>query len=186
MAESPSDRLHVKLHQIGDEGLTLDLTVSKAQLQDIMGAGTQGFVAHGSSRLQVNLYLVDRVVHVRGQLHAELAVGCARCSVPITISIRPRFEYAMFPEGREPEAREDGEVAEQDMEVTVYRGDEINLATALRDEVFLSLPMFPDCTAAVGGRCAEYDAKGISGTAAGNEPAGKLYEALKGIKIKTS
>lgn len=181
-ATTPEDLL-VRLVSIPDEGLDLDLKVSPELLMEVLGTN-EPLQGQGPLRIIAHLHLVDDIVHVRGRLQGALTTDCARCNDPITLGVSPKFEFACFPEGSEPHAQKDGEVAEEDMEVSTYRDDTIDLSQMLRDEIFLSLPMYPDCTHSVSGRCPDYDDKlKVDPVPEEDEPGGTLFHALKGLKL---
>src|SRR5690606_26076790 len=118
-----------------------------------------------------------------GKLQATLKTDCGRCSDPITLLVAPAFELACFPEGAEHPADAAGEVSESGMEGAVYRNAQVELSQVIRDEIFLNLPMYPDCTASVEGRCADYDQKLQLASPSEEAPPGKLFEAPKNIKL---
>lgn len=174
--------LTIRLHQIPAEGLDINLELDSTVMSELLGDDRE-VAPGGSTKLHARLLLVDDVVHVRGHLEAQLATDCGRCTESITLLVSPKFEFACFPEGSEPAADPDGEVSESDMEITTYRDDQLELGQVIRDEIFLNLPMYPDCSVSVTGRCADYDNKLVNDAAEEGQPGGKLFEALKHIKL---
>ena len=108
----------------------------------------------------VDLRMVIHKDHDRfrlvGTVKTELELDCSRCLEPFKLPVDREFDLRYLPAGvAEPDADEDdeAEVEDDDVAVTFYRDEQIDLNELLRDQVYLALPMKPLCTDACRGLC---------------------------------
>ncbi len=144
--------MKIDIEHIGPDGLDLDEPVTQVWLNEILGDATI-YRAAGDGALRVHLDRMDDVVHVRGAAKFALAADCARCLQPVQIDIDTPLELTMVPAELEPQPLEDGEIADDDVGVSVYADRHIDLSHVVRDEVFLEMPMRTLCTPDCAGLC---------------------------------
>jgi uncharacterized protein len=112
----------------------------------------------GGGAAELDLYMEDQNVFVRGQLDGWVEVACSRCvgpvklvvSEPITVTYLPHAEVAA--EDTEL-AGDEVEVGEEDMDVYSYEGEEVDLAPLLREQIILAVPFAPLCSEDCKGLC---------------------------------
>jgi uncharacterized protein len=150
----------VKIHidKIGDDGLDLDEPLTREWLAEALGPDSVFAPAaeQGEGQFVAHLTRLDDVVHVRGRVHVQLEAVCSRCLAPVILPMDTPLQVTAFPKGREPTAlgdKGDGELTDDDMGVTTYENQEIDLARVVQDEVFLELPMTPLCSEDCAGLC---------------------------------
>ena len=133
---------------IGPEGLEVSFTDDKAKPGDL-GEQVKAIVSLPKARLF--LQRSGDLVTAQGDYEAQLSVGCSRCLEPYAVELAGELDLAFRPHpgGQPDEVRLDGD----DLETTFYREGEIDLASALRDEMSLALPMAPLCTDDCPGLC---------------------------------
>jgi len=139
----------VRLEDIPPEGLELSFS-----------AAGQGPEAYGGQVIQVaeppvaELFLERHgdMVTARGSYRARLVLACSRCLEPMAVELGGPLEMVYQPQ---PTAlgHEEVELADDEMEVSFYGGEEIDLAGALFDEVNLAIPMAPLCRPECPGMC---------------------------------
>jgi uncharacterized protein len=92
-----------------------------------------------------------------GTVSTRLELACSRCLDPFTLPLDAAFDLRFLPQGAgadvAPDDAEDAEVGDDDVAVTFYRDDEIDLAALLKEQFYLALPMKPLCTEACRGLC---------------------------------
>lgn len=93
-----------------------------------------------------------------GSVSTTLELGCSRCLEPFTLPVNAAFDLRYLPEGTgQGEGATggdgDGEVQDDDVAVSFYRDDEIDLADLLREQFYLALPMKPLCREECQGLC---------------------------------
>src|SRR5689334_3763076 len=127
--------MKLRLDRIGDEGYDLDTSVPTSWLDGALGKESP-FRAASDGRLVVHLERVEEVVHVRGRASLKLKSACSRCLGEVSLALDTPIEVALFPKGEEPTPGPEGELMSEDMGVTTYDEDEIDLGGIVHDEVF--------------------------------------------------
>jgi uncharacterized protein len=92
-----------------------------------------------------------------GTVKTTLELTCSRCLDPFQIPLDQAFDLRYLPEGglpARPSADEDGiEMADDDVSVTFYRDEQIDLGDLMREQFYLALPMKPLCRPDCQGLC---------------------------------
>lgn len=92
-----------------------------------------------------------------GTVKTTLELTCSRCLDPFPVPLDQAFDLRYLPEGSlTPRAGvgEDGvEMAEDEVSVTFYRDDQIDLGDLMREQFNLALPMKPLCRPDCRGLC---------------------------------
>ena len=108
----------------------------------------------------VDLRMVIHKDHDRfrlvGTVKAELELDCSRCLEPFKLPVDREFDLRYLPAGAvepEPDDDEEAEVEDDDVAVTFYRDEQIDLNELLREQFYLTLPMKPLCSEACKGIC---------------------------------
>ena len=102
--------------------------------------------------------------HLRGQLKAQLALPCARCTepsdFPVDVPVDLRFVPAAVEKAgaRPPSSSDDDdddgrEMAEDDPSLVLYDEPRIDLAQVAREQCYLAVPMKPLCRPDCQGLC---------------------------------
>jgi uncharacterized protein len=87
-----------------------------------------------------------------GDVRTELELSCSRCLEPFRFPVEAAFDQRYLPQP-EVSADDEAEVAEEDLETSFYRDDEIDLNELLREQFYLTLPMKPLCREQCKGLC---------------------------------
>jgi len=108
----------------------------------------------------VDLRMVIHKDHDRfrlvGTVKTELELDCSRCLEPFKLPVEREFDLRFLPAGAaEPETDDDDEteVEDDDVAITFYRDEQIDLDELLREQFYLTLPMKPLCSEACKGIC---------------------------------
>jgi DUF177 domain-containing protein len=97
----------------------------------------------------------DDSVHVRGKLSARLALQCGRCLEPFALPVEQDLDlFYLRRRSDEPGEEEDEvELADRDMVIAYYDGDELDLGEMVREQFFLAVPLKRLCREECGGIC---------------------------------
>lgn len=113
----------------------------------------------GGGAAEVDLYMEDQNVFVRGQLDGWVEVACSRCVGPVKLVVSEPIAVTYLPNGQVPAAVED-EVDEEieaddedDLDVYAYQGEEVDLEPLFREQVILAVPFAPLCSEDCKGLC---------------------------------
>jgi len=132
--------MRYKIKDIGEGGIDLRVAVSeswlKAECPDtLLGVGKAGLWLEGRLEPAGEGYLL------RGTLRGELLAPCARCLEPAPVPVESPMALS-FVEGGEPQ---DEDADETQDDVIAFEHGTIDLATPIRDEILLAVPMSPVC-----------------------------------------
>jgi uncharacterized protein len=118
----------------------------------------EGFRLAGPVTLGADLRKDARKVRLAGRVKATLDCDCSRCLEPFGVPVDAAFDVMFLPAeanvGRAG-ARDDDdeEVREDDLGVSFYRDDTIDLGELMREQFYLALPMKPLCREDCQGLC---------------------------------
>lgn len=94
-----------------------------------------------------------------GTVKAELELDCSRCLEPFVLPVDREFDLRFLPstvveaEKAEKDEDDEAEVEDDDVSITYYRDEQIDLIELLREQFYLALPMKPLCSPACRGIC---------------------------------
>jgi uncharacterized protein len=91
-------------------------------------------------------------VRLVGRVTTTLELDCSRCLEAYTVPIDAKFDVLFLPAGANTGDGEQ-EVAEEDLGVSFYKDDTIDLGEVLREQFYLALPMKPLCREDCRGLC---------------------------------
>ncbi len=102
--------------------------------------------------------LSDTTVHIQGHIQAHLFYRCGRCLEwrPMELDEEVQFVLMSRPSWDEAYESED-EIAleEEDLDVSYYEGEIIDLRPLIREALLLKLPNFPQCPPDLSDACDE-------------------------------
>ncbi|MGE0443840.1 MAG: DUF177 domain-containing protein [Vicinamibacterales bacterium] len=87
-----------------------------------------------------------------GSARTELELACSRCLEPFRLPVHAEFDLRYLP-AAEASAGAEHEVADEDLETSYYRDDQIDVNELLREQFYLALPMKPLCREDCKGLC---------------------------------
>ena len=87
-----------------------------------------------------------------GTARAELELSCSRCLEPFRLPVHAEFDLRYLPAAAAV-AEAEHEVADEDLETSYYRDDQIDVNELLREQFYLALPMKPLCRPDCQGLC---------------------------------
>lgn len=92
-------------------------------------------------------------VFVRLVVRARFDVACARCLEPAEVRVDGPVTLTYVPQPLMPQPQDGSELAEDDLEMLPYKGEEIDLSDVVRDQVLLAIPMVALCRTDCRGLC---------------------------------
>jgi uncharacterized protein len=87
-----------------------------------------------------------------GRVKGVLALECSRCLEPFPVPIDARFDVLMLPLSADVHESE-REVGQEDLGVSFYKDDVLDLGEVMREQFYLALPMKPLCREDCRGLC---------------------------------
>jgi uncharacterized protein len=102
--------------------------------------------------LQVDVQKDARKIRLVGRVSTTLELGCSRCLEPFRIAVDALFDSLFFPASANV-GQAEREVTAEDLGVSFYRDDAIDLGEVMREQFYLTLPMKPLCRPECAGLC---------------------------------
>ena len=102
-------------------------------------------------------------VRLTGHIRARLECDCGRCLEPFAVPVDTTFDLLFVPAAANS-GDEDQEVEADDLGVSFYKDDVIDLADVMREQFFLALPMKPLCREDCKGLCPQCGTNWNTGT----------------------
>ncbi len=102
--------------------------------------------------LDVEIHKDASKVRVTGTVVTTLQFGCSRCLEPFDIAVDPR-STPCFCRWLRMRAADEQEVADEDLGVSFYKDETLDLGELMREQFYLALPMKPLCQPDCKGLC---------------------------------
>jgi uncharacterized protein len=89
---------------------------------------------------------------LEGTAKTELEQPCSRCLEPFRMPVDVAFDLRYLP-ASEMSSEDERETHDEDLDISYYRDDQIDLNELLREQFYLALPMKPLCEEGCKGLC---------------------------------
>ncbi len=123
-------------------------------------------------------------VRLQGTITARAEVDCDRCLKAIAAPIETSFDVTYIPASAYEEADAGRELQEEDMGLSVYEGEEIDVDELVREQLLLALPARALCTEECKGLCPVCGAdKNLSACQCARGETDPRWAALKDLKF---
>lgn len=142
--------MKILVSEIPEEGYTLskespitdfDLEENDASLQEPVS-------------INIKIRKSSEDIFISGKVKTLLELECSRCLENFLFNVNEKFEAYFISEDLRPH-EEEMELRKEDMDVSYYEGDIIDLTNVIREQILLSLPMTPICKASCRGLCSD-------------------------------
>ncbi|HWP47835.1 MAG TPA: DUF177 domain-containing protein [Candidatus Limnocylindrales bacterium] len=111
-----------------------------------------GFVLHSSTQAKIRVSRVGLDIEVYGYIPAELQLECCRCLESKIFPVQKYF-HAIYRDAKWMETREEVELEAEDLLVSYYSEDTLNLTEIIREQLILAIPIQVFCKADCAGLC---------------------------------
>ena len=101
--------------------------------------------------VQVSYYRAGTELFFEGALHASTTATCARCAEEFAAPSDRDFRFVLSPKSVGFNGEKD--LRDEDLEFSLYEGDQIDLSPLIREQFLLSLPTRPLCREDCRGLC---------------------------------
>jgi uncharacterized protein len=107
-------------------------------------AGDEEFVITAPVAFTAEVRKDEKKVRLVGRVQTTLSTGCSRCLEPFAIPVDAAFDALLLPASADA-AEAEREIAAEDLGVSFYSGDTIDLGAIMREQFYLALPMKALC-----------------------------------------
>ncbi len=95
----------------------------------------------------------SEIAHLKGNLRGSLEIACSRCLQPSRFELNAPFEVDFVTLENYGAASHETELNSNDLSLSVYDGEQIDLNEVVREQVLLNLPMRGLCKENCAGLC---------------------------------
>jgi uncharacterized protein len=135
----------------------------------------------GIPRVSGRIEQKGRRVEVEGRLVTQVEVECDRCLKPVELPVDARFERE-FMTAQDYEEQQAVELTEDDLDLSVYDGEAIDIDELVKEELMLAVPAQVLCREACQGICAVCgEDKNLVNCGCATEEIDPRWSALKGL-----
>jgi uncharacterized protein len=113
--------------------------------------------------LEFDLHKDKDRFRIEGRVRTVLELPCSRCLEPYRLPVDAAFDLRYLPVA-DRSSEDEQEVAEEDVDISYYKDDQIDLSDLLREQFYLVLPMKPLCQEDCRGLCPQCGVNRNTGT----------------------
>lgn len=144
--------MKLRIEEITAEAKELSFEEPEGEVNRILEKGpVHEYRIEGPISVTVSCYRAGTELFFSGGLHAPTRAVCARCAEEFAAPSGRDFRFVLAPRvvgfGKESDLRD------EDLEFSLYEGDEIDLSPLIREQLLLSLPTRPLCREDCRGLC---------------------------------
>jgi uncharacterized protein len=120
--------------------------------EEVAGAG-DAYRIVAPVELDMDVHKDKEKFRLVGHVRTTLELACSRCLEPFLMPVDAPFDIRLLPAKEVASHEDEREVAEEDLDMSLYRDDQIDLNELMREQFLLALPMKPLCEAECRGLC---------------------------------
>lgn len=169
------------LERVPPEGQVIERSVDPSTLQ----SESRDFRFSGPVRVSGRLDRADgRAFRLSGGLYADVEVFCVRCLETITTHVREDLDLLYLPQSDNvaTDGENDHGLDDDELAVSFYRDDEIDLSHMIWEQIVLALPMKSVCSPDCRGLCPDCGVnRNVRDCACVRDTADPRWESLKSL-----
>jgi uncharacterized protein len=139
----------IEVSKVPAKGCSIERSFSPEELSL---SGDKEFSLTEPAEAKLEIKVKEGKCEIRGQVSFELELSCSRCLEPFLFGSRSSFEVFYLPRREIPNEPDIGLTAE-DLKISFYEEDELDLSGVIREQIILTLPMKPVCSPDCKGLC---------------------------------
>lgn len=139
--------LKILVSRIPDTGLELNESLGASLVSDLLFEPGKDIYWKAIEPASIEFQLKSMKDHVELVGHGEftLETSCVRCLQDNVYKLKLSLHVFLMPHQAESQVEDDVADSEDERTVFYYEDHTIDLCKILREEIFLALPVFPDC-----------------------------------------
>lgn len=176
--------MRLKVDDITADVKRLSFSEPETQINHILAQGRlKEYRLEKPVSVTVSYYRAGTELVFEGELFARGEALCARCSEEFSSANERPFRFVLAP--RALGWHEEGDLDEEDLEFSLYDGDEVDLTPLIREQLFLALPTRPLCREDCRGLCSRCGANlNVRQCACPSEGAEARLAVLRSLKAE--
>lgn len=178
--------MRVRIDEITAEAKAVSFPQPENEINRRLGHGSvHEFKAGGPIAVDLSYYRAGMELFFEGSLRASIVASCARCAEEFDIPLTRPFRFVLAPRAAVDDG--DGRLRSEDLEFSLYDGDEVDLAPLVTEQLILGLPSRALCAEECRGLCPQCGTNlNVQRCDCETLPANPRFAALRGLKIGRS
>ena len=175
--------LKINVATIPEEGLNVVLSEDGKRFEKCFADSA----STNFSLLKVDVHCLvtkaSSTIYIKGNLAAVLGMNCSRCLEDVRLPVSSDFACSLLP--AQPEVKEDLELTSEELDISYYSGDFIDLTPVICEQIILQIPIKPLCSEDCKGLCPHCGVnRNTDSCNCHNEFIDERLAVLKNFKIK--
>ena len=146
-----SNSLKINVVTIPEEGLNFVFSGDGKWFAECFQDSDQPDFSLRKVDVQCRITKTSSTIFIKGNLSVLLGICCSRCLEDADLSVDGDFYYTLVP--LKPETKEEVELQAQELEISYYQGDFIDLTPIICEQIILQIPIKPLCSEECKGLC---------------------------------
>lgn len=148
---STTNSLKINVVTIPEEGLNFVFSEDGAWFKECFKDGKIPDVSIDKADVNCLITKISSTVFIRGKLSAIIDINCSRCLEDTKLSVSADFIYTLIP--GKAQTKEDLELEKEELEISQYHGDFIELTPIICEQIILQIPIKALCSQDCKGLC---------------------------------
>jgi len=141
----------IRVEDITADAKELEFAEPEQEINRILGQGLiREYHLEGAVNVSVSYYRAGTELFFAGDLKTTTRAVCARCAEEFEVAGDRPFRYVLSPKAI---GYDDDNLRAEDLEFSLYEGDEVDLSPLIREQVLLALATRPLCQEDCRGLC---------------------------------
>ena len=143
--------MRIRIENITADAKELEFAESADEINRILGQGPiREYQVEGPIEAAVSFYRAGMELFFEGSLKTRTGAICARCAEEFDSSTDRPFRFVLSPKSV---GYDSDTLRAEDLEFSLYEGEEVDLGPLIREQVLLALPTRPLCRDDCRGLC---------------------------------
>lgn len=144
--------MKLNVHEIEEVAKELVYEESTDSLNGLLVHGQVcDFEFPAAAEVTVAYYRAGQELFFQGRISGQVVGHCARCLEEYAFDLDKDFAVVLVP--KQPPEDDDVELGDDDLDLSFYDGDAVDLSPLIREQIILALPTRPLCRDSCRGLC---------------------------------
>ncbi len=178
-----SNSLKINVVTIPEEGLNVVFSENGKWFEECFSDNGEPDFKLRKVDVQCRITKASSTIYINGNLSLLLDICCGRCLEEVIIPADGDFSYTLVP--AIPEIKEELELRAEELEISYYQGDFIDLTPIICEQIILQIPIKPLCSEECKGLCPQCGTnRNVASCNCHSDYIDPRLAVLKNIKIK--
>jgi uncharacterized protein len=146
-----SHSLKINVATIPEEGLNIAISEDGKWFKECFPDSDHPDFSLRKVDAQCQIIKTSGTIFIRGEISISLIVDCSRCLEDVNLLVGGDFAYTLVP--AKPETKEDLELTAEELEISYYQGEFIDLKPIICEQIILQIPVKSLCSEECKGLC---------------------------------